>query len=68
LGDSKWQSRLRPVTFFSLSATPCVELRWALDSNHPNCFPGMLQPSSWIPLFLVDKMCSVFLFVCTVAG
>jgi hypothetical protein len=27
LGDSKWQSRLRPVTFFSLSATPCVELR-----------------------------------------
>jgi len=27
LGDQKWRSRLRPITFISVSATPTVEMR-----------------------------------------
>lgn len=27
LGDQKWRSRLRPITFISVSATPSVEMR-----------------------------------------
>lgn len=28
MGDQKWRSRLRPITFFSISATPIVEMRY----------------------------------------
>jgi hypothetical protein len=43
LGDSKWQSRLRPVTFFSLSATPCVELRVTYEKGMLHLFSNKLR-------------------------
>ncbi|CAK9872082.1 unnamed protein product [Sphagnum jensenii] len=43
LGDSKWQSRLRPVTFFSLSATPCVELRVTYEKGMLRLFSNKLK-------------------------